>query len=52
MRVTREESDQQALQQLVTKRFGMAAGTYGLALALTWITVAGGFYKEIGRAHV
>ncbi len=45
MRVTREESDQQALQQLVTKRFGMAAGTYGLALVLTWITVAGGFYK-------
>lgn len=45
MRVTRDESDQQALQQLVTKRFGMAAGTYGLALLLTWITVAGGFYQ-------
>lgn len=45
MRVTREQSDQQALQQLVTKRFAMAAGTYGLALLLIWVTVAGGFYQ-------
>lgn len=45
MRTLRDEGDQQALQQLVTKRFGMAAGTYGLALLLTWITVAGGFYQ-------
>lgn len=45
MRVTREDSDRQALQQLVTKRFGMAAGTYGLALLLTWVAVAGGFYQ-------
>ncbi len=45
MRMTRDENEQQALQQLVTKRFGMAAGTYCLALLLTWITVAGGFYQ-------
>lgn len=45
MRATPEAADQQALQQLVTKRFGMAAGTYCLALLLTWITVAGGFYQ-------
>jgi diguanylate cyclase (GGDEF)-like protein len=45
MRMSRDESDQQALQQLVTKRFGMAAGTYGLALLLTWVTIAGGFYQ-------
>lgn len=45
MRVSRDESDQQALQQLVIRRFGMAAGTYGLALLLTWVTVAGGFYQ-------
>lgn len=45
MRTLRDEGDQQALQQLVTKRFGMAAGTYALALLLTWITVVGGFYK-------
>lgn len=45
MRMTHDERDQQALQQLVIKRFGMAAGTYGLALLLTWITVAGGFYQ-------
>jgi len=44
MRMIRDESDQQALQQLVMKRFGMAAGTYCLALLLTWVTVAGGFY--------
>ena len=41
----REENDQEALQSLVTRRFGMAAATYGLALLLTWITVAGGFYQ-------
>lgn len=45
VRAIRDESEQQALQQLVTKRFGMAAGTYGLALLLTWATVAGGFYQ-------
>lgn len=45
MRMTRDENEQQVLQQLVTKRFGMAAGTYCLALLLTWITVAGGFYQ-------
>lgn len=45
MRATPDDAGQQALQQLVIKRFGMAAGTYGLALLLTWITVAGGFYK-------
>jgi len=45
MRAFRDESEQQALQQLVTKRFGMAAGTYGLALLLTWISVVGGFYQ-------
>ncbi|WP_313085221.1 GGDEF domain-containing protein [Pseudomonas sp.] len=45
MRASRDESDQQALQSLVTKRFGMAAATYGLALLLTWITVMGGFYQ-------
>src|SRR5690606_14968238 len=45
MRVDWDEADQRALQQLVTKRFAMAAGTYGLALLLTWITVVGGFYQ-------
>lgn len=45
MRASRDESDQQALQLLVTKRFGMAAATYGLALLLTWITYVGGFYQ-------
>lgn len=45
MRATPDDASQQALQQLVIKRFGMAAGTYGLALLLTWITVAGGFYQ-------
>ena len=45
MRASRDESEQRALQLLVTKRFGMAAATYGLALLLTWIAVAAGFYK-------
>lgn len=45
MRASRDESDQQALQSLVTKRFGMAVATYGLALLLIWITYAGGFYQ-------
>lgn len=46
----RNERDQVALQQLVTKRFAMAAGTYGLALMLTWLTVAAGFYRPRCRA--
>lgn len=45
MRANRDESDQQALQVLVTKRFGMAVATYGLALLLTWVTYVGGFYQ-------
>ena len=45
MREDWDEVDRRALQQLVTKRFAMAAGTYGLALALTWITVVGGYYE-------
>lgn len=45
MLAVHDEADRRALQALVTKRFGMAAGTYGLALLITWITVAGGFYK-------
>ncbi len=45
MRAIPEGSEPQALQQLVIKRFGMAAGTYGLALLLTWISVVGGFYQ-------
>ncbi|WP_029404839.1 sensor domain-containing diguanylate cyclase [Stutzerimonas stutzeri] len=45
MRASRDQSEQRALQLLVTKRFGMAAATYGLALLLTWITVAAGFYQ-------
>jgi len=45
MRVDWDEGDKKALQQLVTKRFAMAAGTYALALLLTWITVIGGFYQ-------
>lgn len=45
MRASRDESDQQALQSLVTKRFGMALATYGLALLLIWITYVGGFYQ-------
>ncbi|MCF7203847.1 GGDEF domain-containing protein [Pseudomonas oligotrophica] len=44
MNAGRDERDQQALQQLVSKRFAMAAGTYGLALLITWLTVASGFY--------
>ena len=40
----RVELDQQALQQLVMKRFALAALTYGLALLLTWVSVAAGFY--------
>jgi diguanylate cyclase (GGDEF)-like protein len=45
MLAVHEETDRQALQALVTKRFGMAAGTYGFALLLTWVAVAGGFYR-------
>ncbi|GAB6389110.1 GGDEF domain-containing protein [Stutzerimonas marianensis] len=45
MRAIPEDSEQQALQLLVLKRFGMAAGTYALALLLTWITVFGGYYQ-------
>ncbi|WP_407295643.1 GGDEF domain-containing protein [Stutzerimonas zhaodongensis] len=45
MRAGRDESEQQGLQALVIKRFGMAAATYGLALVLTWVTVAAGFYE-------
>jgi len=45
MRASRDESEQQGLQALVIKRFGMAAATYGLALVLTWVTVAAGFYE-------
>jgi diguanylate cyclase len=45
MRASRDESEQQTLQSLVIKRFGMAAATYGLALLLTWITVVAGFYQ-------
>jgi len=46
MRVDWDEGDKKALQQLVTKRFAMAACTYGLVLLLTWITVIGGFYQR------
>ena len=45
MLAVHDEADRRALQTLVTKRFGMAAGTYGLALLVTWITVMGGFYQ-------
>ncbi|EXF43296.1 diguanylate cyclase [Pseudomonas sp. BAY1663] len=45
MSAMRDEADQRALQQLVTKRFAMAALTYALALPLTWIAVVGGFYE-------
>lgn len=48
----RNERDQVALQQLVTKRFAMAAGTYGLALMLTWLTVAAGFYQASVQSAV
>ncbi|MHB8820628.1 MAG: GGDEF domain-containing protein [Pseudomonadaceae bacterium] len=43
----RVELDQQALQQLVMKRFALAALTYGLALLLTWVSVAAGFYTAL-----
>jgi|GEM_PF-1820473 len=46
MSAMRDETDQRALQQLVTKRFAMAALTYGLALPLTWVAVVGGFYES------
>ncbi|MCW3149936.1 GGDEF domain-containing protein [Stutzerimonas stutzeri] len=53
MSARRDEIDQRSLQQLVMKRFAMAALTYGLALLLTWITVAAGFYKaSLGSAVV
>ncbi|MBA1272076.1 GGDEF domain-containing protein [Stutzerimonas azotifigens] len=45
MGVMRDDGAQQALQLLLLKRFGMAAGTYALALLLTWLTVVGGFYQ-------
>ncbi|WP_028240618.1 GGDEF domain-containing protein [Stutzerimonas azotifigens] len=45
MTPTRASGHRAALQQLVMKRFGMAAGSYALALLLTWITVLGGFYQ-------
>lgn len=45
MLAVHDEADRRALQALVTKRFGMAAGTYGLALLLSWIAVANGFYQ-------
>lgn len=41
----RETHNRLSVQQLVTRRFGMAAGTYALALLLTWISVAWGFYQ-------
>ena len=34
-----------AAQRLRLKRFGMAAGTYLLALILTWVTYGTGFYR-------
>ncbi|MGE4474838.1 MAG: hypothetical protein AB7E18_06120, partial [Stutzerimonas sp.] len=52
MNMGRNERDQVALQQLVTKRFAMAAGTYGLALMLTWLTVAAGFYQASVQSAV
>ena len=45
MSAIHDEADVRALQQLVTRRFAMASLTYGLALLLTWIAVAGGFYQ-------
>ncbi|MFZ5957995.1 diguanylate cyclase domain-containing protein [Pseudomonas knackmussii] len=35
---------QRALQKLLLRRFGMALGTYGLALLLLWLTLLGDFY--------
>jgi diguanylate cyclase (GGDEF)-like protein len=45
MSAMRDETEELALQQLVTRRFAMASVTYGLALMLTWVAVAGGFYE-------
>ncbi|MCQ4295813.1 GGDEF domain-containing protein [Pseudomonas stutzeri] len=45
MSAMRDETDMRALQQLVTRRFALASVTYGLALVLTWVAVAGGFYR-------
>lgn len=45
MSPVRDETDERTLQQLVTRRFAMASVTYGLALLLTWVAVAGGFYQ-------
>ncbi len=45
MSAMRDETDERALQQLVTRRFAMASLTYGLGLVLTWVAVAGGFYE-------
>ncbi|TLX58406.1 hypothetical protein DN824_10035 [Stutzerimonas nosocomialis] len=52
MGVMRDEGAQQALQLLLLKRFGMAAGTYALALLLTWLTVVGGFYQAPASSAV
>lgn len=35
---------QRALQKLLFRRFGMALGTYAMALLLLWLTVIGDFY--------
>ncbi|MEL7940307.1 MULTISPECIES: GGDEF domain-containing protein [Pseudomonas] len=35
---------QRALQKLLIRRFGMALGTYAMALLLLWLTVIGDFY--------
>ncbi|AGA87687.1 sensor domain-containing diguanylate cyclase [Stutzerimonas stutzeri] len=45
MSAMREETGELAIQQLVTRRFAMASVTYGLALMLTWVVVASGFYE-------
>lgn len=45
MSAMRYETDERSLQQLVTRRFAMASVTYGLALLLTWVAVASGFYE-------
>jgi diguanylate cyclase (GGDEF)-like protein len=43
---------EQALQKLLLKRFLLAAGTYALVLALSWVAVFGGYFEASLKAAV
>ncbi len=45
MRTDKPPLKQRALQKLLLRRFGMAAGTYLLGLVLLWLALLSGFYR-------